>query len=493
MSDIKISNISENITEKTRENTKKNTKENTGENTRENTRENKVITFGCRLNAYESEAIKEAIKDVDLKEDNQNLLVFNSCAVTSQAERDLRQSLRRARKDNPHAKIVVTGCAAQIDPQRYAKMAEVDLVLGNQEKSKSESYIDGFVDANVIAQDINADSDIAHKDKIFFETKKSSQAFLTAEETSKIKVNDIMSLKDTAPQLVSYFENQTRAFLEIQNGCNHRCTFCIIPFGRGNSRSVGFGDIVDQVKKMVAAGHQEVVLTGVDISDYGKDLAAPITLLQMIRRLLKLVPELPRLRLSSIDVAEIDDDIFDLLRSEPRFMPYLHLSVQSGDNVILKRMKRRHNREQVLEFCQKTRMIRPEITFGCDIIAGFPTEDENMFNNSLNLIKEAGIIFTHIFPYSKRDGTPAAKMPAVDGGIVKERARLLREAGDDQKNKFLNAQIGKTLSVIVEKGGIAKSENFLDVIIDGDDIKPGEIIQVEIFGVEDGKLVAKSI
>lgn len=455
------------------------------------TPENQVITFGCRLNAYESEAIKEAIKDVDLQEDNQNLLVFNSCAVTSQAERDLRQSLRRARKDNPHARIVVTGCAAQIDPERYAKMAEVDLVLGNQEKSKSESYIEGFIGAKVMDQNRNSDPDIAHKDKIFFESKKASQAFLTPEETSKIKVNDIMSLQDTAPQLVSYFENQTRAFLEIQNGCNHRCTFCIIPFGRGNSRSVAFGDIVDQVKKMVASGHQEVVLTGVDISDYGKDLAAPITLLQMIRRLLKLVPELPRLRLSSIDVAEIDDDIFDLLKNEPRFMPYLHLSVQSGDNVILKRMKRRHNREQVLEFCKKTRMIRPEITFGCDIIAGFPTEDETMFQNSLNLIQEAGIIFTHIFPYSKRDGTPAAKMPAVNGTIVKERARLLREAGDAEKNKFLHHQIGKILSVIVEKGGIGKSENFLDVKIDSDLLKPGEIIKVEISGVEDGKLVAR--
>jgi threonylcarbamoyladenosine tRNA methylthiotransferase MtaB len=297
---------------------------------------NQIVTFGCRLNAYESEAIKEALKKTDQK----NLIVFNSCAVTSEAERELRQAVRRARKNNPDARIVVTGCAAQIDPEKYAKMEEVDLVLGNVEKSNPESYSlssqqilkqvqdDGegrssaeFRHPELVSGSISQSSDItskdiAHKDRIFFEDRNAVANFLTANETSKIKVNDIMSVKDTAPQLVAYFENQTRAFLEIQNGCNHRCTFCIIPFGRGNSRSVAFGEIVSQVKKMVAAGHKEVVFTGVDISGYGEDLAAPITLSQMIKRLLKLVPELPRLRLSSIDVAEIDEDFFEILKKK---------------------------------------------------------------------------------------------------------------------------------------------------------------------------------
>jgi len=456
---------------------------------------NEVVTFGCRLNAYESEAIKEALK----KSDQKNLIVFNSCAVTSQAERQLRQAVRRARKKNPDAKIVVTGCAAQIDPEKYAKMVEVDLVLGNVEKSKAESYgvvrqesSAGFDSAQMAVG--NVDSDIAHKDRIFFENRKNSASFLSISETSKIIVNDIMSVKDTAPHLVSYFENRTRAFLEIQNGCNHRCTFCIIPFGRGNSRSVAFGEIVDQVKKMVAAGHKEVVLTGVDISGYGEDLAAPITLSQMIKRLFKLVPQLPRLRLSSIDVAEIDENMIDLIASEPRFMPYLHLSVQSGDDVILKRMKRRHNRTQVLEFCARVRKLRPEITFGADFIAGFPTETDEMFLNSVNLIKEAGIIFNHIFPYSKREGTPAAKMPPVNDKIIKERAKILREAGQEELQKFLQKQIGKKITMIVEKDNIGKSENFIDVKILGESekFKSGEILEVEVVEVQNNFLIAKN-
>ncbi len=447
---------------------------------------NKVITFGCRLNAYESEGIKKAVE----KSDQKNLIVFNSCAVTSEAERQLRQSVRRARKENPDAKIVVTGCAAQINPEQYAKMQEVDLVLGNVEKSNSESYIEGTKSEQPTTnnQQPTTNNETSHKDQIFFETKKSSTDFLTPNETAKIKVNDIMSVKDTAPQLVSYFEDKTRAFLEIQNGCNHRCTFCIIPFGRGNSRSIAFGEIVSQVKKMVAAGHKEVVFTGVDISDYGKDLDIKITLSQMIRRLLKLVPELPRLRLSSIDVAEIDEEFFNLLRNEPRLMPYLHLSVQSGDDMILKRMKRRHNRAQVIEFCKKAREIRPEMTFGSDIIAGFPTETDEMFQNSVDLIKEAGLVFNHIFPYSKREGTPAAKMPPVNGVIVKKRAKILRETGQKELEKFLQKQIGKTLKIIVEKDGIGKSENFLDVKIDSKS-NAGEIKEVKISGDEGNYLI----
>lgn len=459
--------------------------------------DNKIITFGCRLNAYESEAIKEALKKTDQK----NLLVFNSCAVTAEAERELRSAVRRAKRENPDVKIVVTGCAAQIDPEKYAKMAEVDLVLGNAEKSNPESYntssslkstgLRGSQES-YLARSSDAGAfkdDVEHKDRIFFETKKSSQIFLTPNETSKIKVNDIMSVRDTAPQLVSYFENRTRAFLEIQNGCNHRCTFCVIPFGRGNSRSVAFGEIVDQVKKMVAAGHKEVVFTGVDISGYGEDLAVPITLSGMIKRLLKLVPELPRLRLSSIDVAEIDEEFFEILKSEPRFMPYLHLSVQSGDDVILKRMKRRHNRKQVLDFCAKARQIRPDITFGADVIAGFPTETDEMFENSVKLVEEAGIIFTHIFPYSKRDGTPAAKMPQLNGTIIKARAKILRETGEKELQKFLHSQIGKNLSVILEKDGFGKSENFLDVKVNRG--KAGDIVEAKAVGVQQNYLIAE--
>jgi len=447
--------------------------------------DNKIITFGCRLNAYESEAIKEALK----KSDQKNLIVFNSCAVTTEAERDLRSAVRRARRENPQAKIIVTGCAAQIDPQKYAKMEEVDLVLGNAEKSDPKSYQESAQNVALFSEEKAINS---HQDRIFFETKKSSQIFLNEFETAKIKVNDIMSVRDTAPQLVSYFEDRTRAFLEIQNGCNHRCTFCVIPFGRGNSRSVAFGEIVAQVKKMVAAGHKEVVFTGVDISGYGEDLAVPITLSQMIKRLLKLVPELPRLRLSSIDVAEIDDEFFEILKTEPRFMPYLHLSVQSGDDVILKRMKRRHNRQQVLDFCAKARQIRPEITFGADIIAGFPTENDEMFENSRNLIKEAGIIFTHIFPYSKREGTPAAKMPQVNGNIIKQRAKMLREAGTAELQKFLNQQIGKNLKIIVEKNGVGKTENFLDVkILDGENLESGKLVSVNVEAVLNNQLIGK--
>ena len=471
---------------------------------------NRVITFGCRLNAYESEAIKQAVSQTH----QNNLIVFNSCAVTSEAERQLRQAVRRARKENPDAKIVVTGCAAQIDPEKYAKMSEVDLVLGNLEKSDPASYLsveeNSVLDAKILAQKVDAIShaqkhnhveghhsstynhNTSHQDKLFLDTKNQNANFLTINETAKIKVNDIMAVKDAAPQLVSYFENKTRAFLEIQNGCNHRCTFCIIPFGRGNSRSVAFGEIAAQVKKMVAMGHKEVVLTGVDISEYGQDLTAPITLSQMIKRLLVLVPELPRLRLSSIDVAEIDDGILDLIANEPRFMPYLHLSVQSGDDMILKRMKRRHNREQVLDFCAKARELRPEITFGADIIAGFPTETDEMFANSLSLIHEAGIIFMHIFPYSKRSGTPAAKMPQVNGAIIKNRAKILREAGDAELKKYLQLQVEKKIKVIVEKNNIAKSENFLDVkIISEKNLQAGEILEIKVLAVEENFLIAK--
>jgi threonylcarbamoyladenosine tRNA methylthiotransferase MtaB len=448
---------------------------------------NQIITFGCRLNIVESELIKQAVE----KSEEENLIVFNSCAVTSAAERDLRSAIRKAHKENPEAKIVVTGCAAQIDPAKYAAMGEVDLVLGNVEKSESQNYLNNNDKKSIVAdkENINPNVAVLHQDKLF---KQSQNNFLDANLTEKIRVNDIMSIKDTAEHMVLDFEGKSRAFVQIQNGCNHRCTFCIIPYGRGNNRSVGFGQIVDQIKKLVESGFKEVVLTGVDITDYGKDLSLNLSLSQMINRLLKLVPQLPRLRLSSVDVAEIDDEMFEIIKNEPRFMPYFHISLQSGDDMILKRMKRRHTRAQVVEFCRKVRELRPDAAFGSDIIAGFPTETDEMFENSLNLIKETRLVFNHIFPYSIREGTPAAKMPQVDGKIKKDRAKLLRDAGDNEFKKFLKTFVGTRQKVLLENGNIGRCENFLQVKLSKipENIEVGDIFEVEIVDCEDSKLLA---
>lgn len=434
---------------------------------------NQVITFGCRLNAFESQAIKNAVEQSGQK----NLLVFNSCAVTAKSEKDVISAIKKARKNNPQTKIVLTGCLAQINPQKFAQMPEIDLVLGNSEKSLTQSY--NFSNQQSPAnnqkqfiQTVNVENsqsaiktNNSHQDQIFKEEIIKQNIFFDEKNSQKIKVNDIMSVKDTAPQLVSYFDDQTRAFLEIQNGCNHRCTFCIIPYGRGNSRSVPLGVIVEQAKKMLANGHQEIVLTGVDISDYGKDLTSPLNLAQMIKRLLKMVPNLARLRLSSVDVAELDDEFLEVLKSEERLMPYLHLSAQSGDDLILKRMKRRHTAQQLLDFCDKARIARPDITFGADLIAGFPTEDDEMFDNSLKLIEQANLIFTHIFPFSPRLGTPAYKMKQLDKKTIKNRAKILRQKGQEQLAKFLKQQVGKKFEVLVEKNNLGKTKNFLNVRI----------------------------
>jgi threonylcarbamoyladenosine tRNA methylthiotransferase MtaB len=401
-----------------------------------------VVTFGCRLNIYESELIKKSAAEAGLT----NTIIFNSCAVTKEAERQLRQAIRRARKHNPDAKIVVTGCAAQITPEFYASMPEVDAVLGNDEKTKSHSYQE-----------------------------------LMLNPTECIKVNDIMSIKETASQLIEGVDNLSRAFLQVQNGCDHRCTYCIIPYGRGNSRSVPIGEIVLQTKKMVEAGYKEIVLTGVDITDYGLDLPGKPKLGQMVKRLLSNVPGLPRLRLSSIDVAEIDDELFELITTHPRLMPHLHLSLQSGDNMILKRMKRRHNRTQVIEFCNKVRSLRPEIVFGADIIAGFPTETDEMFANTLRIVEEAGLTYLHVFPYSEREGTPAERMPQVDLKIRKARAKQLRELGGAQVLKLNTSHIGKTISIIVESDGIGRAPDFSQVkLSESIDAKHGDIIEVTI-------------
>lgn len=415
-----------------------------------------VINFGCRLNIYEGEVIKQQAQTSGID----NALIFNSCAVTAEAERQLRQAIRKARREQPAAKIIVTGCAAQMHPETYAGMKEVDFVLGNEEKLAAKNY------ASL------------------------PPAWERIEE--KILVNDIMSVKETASHMVTSFDGKARAFVQVQNGCDHRCTFCIIPFGRGNSRSVPIGEIVSQVKSLVANGFNEVVLTGVDISDYGKDLPGAPTLGQMMKRLLALIPELPRLRLSSIDAVEVDDDLFALIAHEPRLMPHIHLSLQAGDDMILKRMKRRHTRADIVAFCQRVRMARPDIVFGADIIAGFPTETDAMFENTLRLVEEVDLTYLHIFPYSARAGTPAAKMPQVPMKIRKERAAKLRAAGEIQMTKYLQSRIGKTESVVIEKPRTGRSEGFAMVQL-ASDCPVGSIVDAHITHVEGQRLLARII
>lgn len=413
-----------------------------------------VITFGCRLNSYESEVIRDNLRTTGLEK----AAVFNTCAVTKESERQAKQAIRKYKRENPESKIIVTGCAAQINPDHYADLEEVDRVIGNEEKLDQKTY-----------------------------------ASLSTEETEKVLVNDIMSIKETASHLVSGFEGKARAFMQIQNGCNHRCTFCIIPYGRGNNRSVAVGEIVEQARLLVKNGYNEIVLTGVDISDYGQDLPVKTSLGQMIKRLLKLVPELPRLRLSSIDVAEIDEDLLELIEKEPRLMPHLHLSLQSGDNMILKRMKRRHTREQILDFCNKARELRPDIVFGADIITGFPTETDEMFNNTVDVIKQAEITYLHVFPYSEREGTPAAKIPSdkqVPKKIRKERAAILRDLGKLQLEKLLKSRVGKTENVIVEKESEGRTEQFAMVKLD-QDYSAGNIVKISVAGANNEVLLEK--
>jgi threonylcarbamoyladenosine tRNA methylthiotransferase MtaB len=398
-----------------------------------------IVNFGCRLNIYEGEVIKRQAEAAGLRE----ALIFNSCAVTAEAERQLRQAIRKARKDKPDAKIIVTGCAAQIHPDIYAGMKEVDKVIGNEEKLKPEGY----------------------------------QFIRFAEE--KALVNDIMSVKETASHMVASFDGKARAFVQVQNGCDHRCTFCIIPYGRGNSRSVPMGEVVSQVRSLVAQGYNEVVLTGVDISDYGKDLPGSSSLGQMMKRLLALVPELPRLRLSSIDAVEVDDTLFELIENESRLMPHLHISLQAGDDMVLKRMKRRHLRNDIVEFCARVKKARPDMVFGADIIAGFPTETDEMFDNTLRLVDEVGLTYLHVFPYSVREGTPAAKMPQVDKTIRKERAAKLRAVGEKQLENYLQSRVGKTERLVMEKPRVGRSEGFAMVELARDE-EVGSIVSANI-------------
>lgn len=411
-------------------------------------KEPQLVTFGCRLNTYESEVMRGHAKNAGLED----AIIFNTCAVTKEAERQARQAIRKARRENPDAKIIVTGCSAQIDPERYARMSEVDRIIGNDLKLKAETWG-------------------------------------AAEEHTKIQVNDIMSVRETAGHLIEGFEDQTRAFLQVQNGCDHRCTFCIIPYGRGNSRSVPIGVVAEQVRALVEQGYKEVVMTGVDVTSYGPDLPGKPTLGQMIRRVLALVPELPRLRLSSLDPVEIDDDLWHLIAEEPRLMPHLHLSLQAGDDMILKRMKRRHLRADVIDVVSRAREYRPDMAFGADIIAGFPTETEGMFKNTMRIVDECDLTFLHIFPYSEREGTPAAKMPQVAKAVRKERAARLREQGDQQLQKFLERQVGKTVQALVEKNNIARAENFAPLKLDRETL-PGTLVQAQIQNVENNDLFA---
>ncbi|MFN3583448.1 tRNA (N(6)-L-threonylcarbamoyladenosine(37)-C(2))-methylthiotransferase MtaB [Phenylobacterium sp.] len=385
-----------------------------------------IVTFGCRLNAYESEVIRKRAAEDGLTD----AIVFNTCAVTGEAVRQARQAIRKARRERPGAKVIVTGCAAQIDPAAFAAMDEVDLVLGNAEKSQAGAYAP------------------------------------TAE--GRVRVNDIMSVRETAGHLIDGLKDRARAYVEVQNGCDHRCTFCIIPYGRGNSRSAAAGEVVEQVRRLAAEGYQEVVLTGVDVTSWGADLPGQPTLGQLVARILKLVPELPRLRLSSIDAAEIDADLLRCLGEEPRLMPYLHLSLQAGDDMILKRMKRRHLRADALKLVESVRAVRPDTAFGADLIAGFPTETDEMFENTLKLVEAAGLSFLHVFPFSPRPGTPAARMPQLPREVVKARAARLRAAGEAALVRHLERQVGRTLSGLVERPGVARAPDFTEIAFTGE-------------------------
>jgi threonylcarbamoyladenosine tRNA methylthiotransferase MtaB len=393
-----------------------------------------ILTLGCRLNAYESEVMRGHAQAAGVED----AVIVNTCAVTAEAVRQARQAIRRARRERPNASIIVTGCAAQIDPASFAEMPEVTRVIGNAEKMKAETF-----------------------------------AGMGITDTPRVQVNDIMSVRETAAHLVDGLDGRARAFVQVQTGCDHRCTFCIIPYGRGNSRSVPAGEVVDQVKRLVATGHYEIVLTGVDLTSWGADLPNAPKLGNLIARILKLVPDLEQLRLSSIDAIEIDEALFDLLAHEPRIAPHLHLSFQSGDDMILKRMKRRHSRADAINLCHRLRDARPDMAFGADLIAGFPTETDAMFANTLASVDECGIDYLHVFPYSPRPQTPAAKMPQVARDVVKARAALLRQKGGERLALRLGQHVGQTAMALVEAGGRARLSNFAPVRIDGASPEPG--------------------
>ncbi|HEU5017640.1 MAG TPA: tRNA (N(6)-L-threonylcarbamoyladenosine(37)-C(2))-methylthiotransferase MtaB [Pseudolabrys sp.] len=404
-----------------------------------------VVTFGCRLNTYESEVIKREASTAGVE----NAVVVNTCAVTAEAVRQARQTIRRLKREQPGRPVVVTGCAAQTTPDVFAGMPEVDRVLGNEEKLDARAWAD----------------------------------------ERKVAIADIMSARHMRAHAIDSIEGRARAFVQVQNGCDHRCTFCIIPFGRGNSRSLPIEDVVAQARRLTDAGYREVVLTGVDITSYGADLADAPRLGALVKHILRAVPELPRLRLSSIDSVEADPDLFDALGDEPRLMPHLHLSLQAGDDLILKRMKRRHSRADAVAFCERARRLRPDIVFGADVIAGFPTETEDMFSRSLDLVDECGLTTLHVFPFSPRPGTPAARMPQIDRAIAKERAQRLRDKADAALRAHLARQIGTRQNVLTETRGLGRTEQFTAVRL-APETTPGEIVEVAIVGHDDRHLLA---
>ena len=418
-----------------------------------------VVSFGCRLNTYEAEVMKREAGAAGLGADGTAAIVFNTCAVTAEAVRQARQQIRKARRENPNARIVVTGCAAQTEPARFAEMIEVDAVIGNEEKLKAASYA-SLPDFGVATEE-------------------------------KVKVNDIMSVTETAGHMVDAIEGRARAIVQIQNGCDHRCTFCIIPYGRGNSRSVPMGAVVEQVKRLVGFGYNEVVLSGVDMTSWGADLPGSPKLGKLIQSILKNVPDLPRLRLSSIDSVEADEALIGAIASDRRVMPHLHLSLQAGDDMILKRMKRRHLRADSIAFCTEMRAKRPDIVFGADLIAGFPTETDAMFENTVKLVDECGLTFLHVFPFSPRDGTPAARMPQLAKSVIKERAARLRAVGETAFQRHLARQVGTEHSILVEREGLGRAEDFTLCRIEGG--VPGSLIAARIDGVRDNMLQASPL
>jgi threonylcarbamoyladenosine tRNA methylthiotransferase MtaB len=412
-----------------------------------------TITLGCRLNLYESEAMRGLAADAGLKD----VVLVNTCAVTSEAVRQARQTIRKARRDKPGAMIVVTGCAAQIDPAMFSAMPEVDRVIGNAEKA----------------------------DPAVFRALASTNG--GPDQIERVLVNDIMSVRETAGHLIDGVQDRARAYVQVQNGCDHRCTFCVIPYGRGNSRSVPAGEVVAMIGRLVARGVPEVVLSGVDMTSWGSDLPGQPVLGELVARILKLVPDLPRLRLSSVDAVEIDETLFALFANEPRLMPHLHLSLQHGSDMILKRMKRRHLRADAVALVARLRAARPDIAFGADIIAGFPTETEADFEQSMSLVDELGLAFLHVFPYSPRPMTPAARMPQVDRALIKDRAGRLRARGGMALTRYLNSQIGTTQRVLIERDGKGRLDSFAEIRVAG--AAAGATVTARVTGVEDGHLV----
>ena len=413
-----------------------------------------TLTFGCRLNAYESEVMRAEAEKAGLS----GALIVNTCAVTAEAVRQAKQAIRKAKRDNPARQIIVTGCAAQTDARAFGDMVEVDLVIGNADKMKAESY-----------------APIAFGLPL----------------NDKVQVNDIMSVRETAGHLIDGMDGRARAFVQVQNGCDHRCTFCIIPYGRGPSRSVPMGAVVEQMKKLVGNGYRELVLTGVDITSYGADLPGQPSLGRLVQSILRHIPDLPRLRISSIDSIEADQALYDAIASDRRLMPHLHLSLQSGDDLILKRMKRRHLRADTLEFVAKVRALRPDMVFGADLIAGFPTETDEMFENSLKIVGEADLTYLHVFPFSPREGTPAARMPQVSRRVGKERAAKLRALGEQQYNRFIATRVGEIENVLVEHDGLGRTEQFVPIAVPGHG--PGEIAPVRVTSLSADGLIGEPI